>query len=106
MAEINVTIIDKIKYKIPVIKITTVRFTQINTPHPIGSCFVIKIKINIIGIINMANFFQTLKTCSEKNKTNNNDVEINRGVKTNVEANSLKNTLLHKKLLQFILKRK
>jgi len=60
-----------------------VRSTQKKNPHPIGSTFVSKIPANINGIAKRANFFQTLKTRSEKNIINNKEAEIKRGVKIN-----------------------
>ena len=74
------TTMDKIKYKIPERKITNVRLTQNILPHSKGLCFVIIIKISIIGMAKIANFFQALNILSEKKTTNNNEAEIKRGI--------------------------
>lgn len=81
MAEMIVTRKDNIRYKIPERKIIKVLSTHNNTPHSIGFTFISRIPISINGTANIANFFHILKTRSEKNTTNNNDAEINRGVK-------------------------
>ncbi|MFA5773664.1 MAG: hypothetical protein WC908_03265 [Candidatus Paceibacterota bacterium] len=70
------------------------RSTQNIISHSLGVTFINKIPISINGIAKIANFFQILKTRSEKNTTNNNEAEIKRGVKTNIGINSSKNKVL------------
>jgi hypothetical protein len=59
-----------------------VRSTQIRTPQATGSTFIINIATIMIGINTIENFFQILNTFSENIRVDNNEAEINRGVKT------------------------
>ena len=87
--------IDRTNYNYPVKKIMKVRFTQMRLPHATGLTSTDRIPISISGIASIANFFQILKTRSEKIIRNINEAEIKRGVYTIKGINSLKTHVLH-----------